>query len=246
MLVEQNLNSLNDLSESMLPSVHIGSNSRSANLYIRGTGSGESQNFDQSVGIFEDDIYHGRARMSDVMLFDLDRIEILKGPQTTFFGNNAIAGAFNIVTKQPTNEFESSARALYGQDGQYTVEAAAGGPIAQTISARLAVMADGLIGWLNNESIGRNVPGENNIGGRLTLLSAPSDNFDATLKLEGSKTEISVPWLFRTAIARHHRHLPLRDSAKPRLHWAYRLAWRITPLLRIPASKSFWILRNIF
>lgn len=185
-LAEQNINSLNDLSETV-PSIHVGSNSRSANLYIRGTGSGESQNFDQSVGLFSDDIYQGRARVSDEMFLDLDRVEVLKGPQTTFFGNNAIAGAFNIVTNKPTDEFEGFTRELYGEDGQYAAEAAVGGPIAASLSARVALMTDGMTGWLHNETIDRDVPGENNVGGRLTLLFKPSSGLDIALKIEGSK-----------------------------------------------------------
>ena len=185
-LIWENLNSLDDLSQTM-PSVHVGSNSRSANLYIRGTGSGESQTFDQSVGVFSDDIYHGRARMSDVMLFDLDRIEVLKGPQTTFFGNNAIAGAFSIITRKPDRTFEAFTRELYGEHGQYAAEAALGGPVTGALAVRFAVMADGTDGWLHNVTLGRDVPAENNVGGRLTFLLQPGPDLDATLKIEASR-----------------------------------------------------------
>ena len=185
-LIERNLNSLNDVSE-VMPSVHVGSNSRSANLYIRGIGSGESQTFVQSVGIFTDDIYHGRARMSGETFLDLDRIEVLKGPQSTFFGNNAIAGAFNIVTKKPTDTFDASTRELYGEHGQYAVEGAVGGPLTEALSVRVAAISEGMTGWLNNETINRDVPGENNVAGRLTLLFRPGDELDTTLKIEGSK-----------------------------------------------------------
>lgn len=185
-LMEQNLNSLNDVSE-VMPSVHIGSNSRSANLYIRGIGSGESQTFVQSVGIFTDDIYHGRARMSGETFLDLDRIEVLKGPQSTFFGDNAIAGAINIVTKKPTDTFDASTRELYGEHGQYAAEGAMGGPLTETLSARVAAISDGVEGWLHNESIDRDVPGGNNVAGRLTLQLRPGDEIETTLKVEGSR-----------------------------------------------------------
>ncbi len=185
-LVQHNVNTLGDLSE-MMPSIHVGPNSRSANLYIRGTGSGESQNFDQSVGVFSDDIYHGRARMSDVTFFDLDRIEVLKGPQSTFFGNNAIAGAFNIVTRKPADELEVSSRALYGEHGRYVAEAALGAPFTGAFLIRIAGISDGTTGWLWNDAIGRSVPGENNVGGRLTALFKPTGESEITFKAEGSK-----------------------------------------------------------
>ena len=185
-LTEQNLNSLNDVSE-IMPSVHVGSNSRSANIYIRGTGSGESQTFAQSVGIFEDDISHGRARMSGATFLDLNRIEVLKGPQSTFFGNNAIAGAFNIVTNRPTDELDASTRELYGEHNQYAVEGAVGGPLSNTLFARVAAIANGTGGWLSDESVDRNFPAENNVAGRLTLLLRPDEALDSTLKIEGSR-----------------------------------------------------------
>ena len=185
-LALRNLNSLNDVSET-IPSVHIGANGRSANLYIRGIGSGENQSFDQSVGIFSDDVYHGRARISGATLLDLDRIEVLKGPQSTFFGNNAIAGAYNIVTKKPGDEVEASMRGLYGEHGDYAAEGAIGGPVSHTFAVRVAASFNGTAGWLRNEGIGRNIPGENSIAGRVSLRFTPSNELDLTLKAEGSK-----------------------------------------------------------
>ncbi|HVW67924.1 MAG TPA: TonB-dependent receptor, partial [Steroidobacteraceae bacterium] len=183
-LVERNLDSLADLAETV-PGVHIGVGARSDDLYIRGIGSGNNQSFDQSVGTFIDDIYHGRSRESTAAFLDLDRVEILKGPQSTFFGNNAIAGAFNVITRKPTSDFDGSIRALYGQDGQYAVEGAAGGPIvADKLAVRAAAIWDGMNGWLENQG-GQHVPGERNEAGRLTLLFTPSDDLEATLKTEG-------------------------------------------------------------
>ena len=122
-LADHNLNSLVDLSQTCR-ALHVSAGAASSDMYIRGIGSGDQQSFDQSVGTFVDDIYHGRARSSTDMFFDIDRIEVLKGPQSTFFGNNAIAGALNIVTNKPTDTFDASARALYGIYGQYAFESA--------------------------------------------------------------------------------------------------------------------------
>src|SRR5262245_28021514 len=114
-LAQQNINSLVDVAQ-ITPSLHIGISGRTNELYIRGIGSGANQSFDQSVGVFIDDIYHGRSRSSAMTFIDLERVEVLKGPQSTFFGNNAIAGALSIVTQKPTPEYEGFARGLYGQD----------------------------------------------------------------------------------------------------------------------------------
>ena len=184
----QNLQSLGDLSRT-IPSVHIGNNGRSNDLYIRGIGSGINSSFDQSVGTFIDGIYHGRSRFTAATFLDLDRVEILKGPQSTFFGNNSIAGAFNIVTAKPTREFEASTRALYGDDGLYTVEAGASGPLGDQFALRGALTFNGQDGWLENLGAGPDAPKEDNAGARFSLLYAPSNSLDVTLKAEGSRNK---------------------------------------------------------
>jgi len=185
-LVTQNLDSLTTLSQT-IPSIQVSPAGRGDNLYIRGIGSNQGQSFDQAVGLFIDDIYHGRSRISASTFLDLDRVEVLKGPQSIFFGNNAIAGAVNIVARKPTDSFEATARLLYGQHGQYAVEGTASGPLTNTLSARIALTANGLRGWMDNINTGDKAPDENNGAARVTLLYKPTENFDATLKVEGAK-----------------------------------------------------------
>src|SRR5882762_5906458 len=167
-LAQQNHNSLEELTQTV-PAVHIsaGADQNGSNsIFIRGIGSGSDPSFDQSVAVFTDDIYKGRSRMSEAAFLDLDRIEVLKGPQTTFFGNNAIAGALNIVTKKPGDHFDAWSRALYGMFGQYAVEGAVSGPITDTFGARLAVTRNGDDrGWIENVSLGEHAPRINNLAG---------------------------------------------------------------------------------
>ena len=189
-LAEQNHTTLEELSQTV-PSVHVGTGGLSSDLYIRGVGSGENPGFDQSVATFVDDIYHGKSRLSGATFLDLERIEILKGPQSTFFGDNAIAGALNIVTKKPGGQFEGSGRALYGMFGQYAVEGAAGGPLTDALGVRLAVTRSGESGWIKNVNTGRDAPVQNNLAGRLTVVYKPIEDLDATLKVEGSRHRTS-------------------------------------------------------
>lgn len=185
-LAEQNLTTLIGVAR-LSPSVHVGTGARSNELYIRGIGSGVNQSFDQSVGIFVDDIYHGRSRMNDTAFFDLERAEILKGPQSTFFGNNAIAGAFNIVTRKPAKALEAQTRAFYAPDAeQYAFEGAIGGPITDRFGMRLAAIYNASDGWLENVATGRKQPEEKNYGARLTFDFTPNEDLAATLKLETS------------------------------------------------------------
>lgn len=190
MLVQQNLQSLGDVSD-YAPSVHVNSGIATNDLYIRGIGSGNNPAFDQGVGTFIDDIYHGRSRSSSADFFDLDRIEILKGPQSTFFGNNAIAGAFNLATKAPGDTFGGFARLLYGSFNDRAAEVGVDVPIAPGLSARAAVHYDGTDGWLKNVTTGGHDPKNNNFAGRFTLRYHPDDDLDIKLKVQKSVNDSS-------------------------------------------------------
>jgi iron complex outermembrane recepter protein len=185
-LVQQNLNSLLTVSQTV-PSLHIDEAGRSNEMYIRGIGSGQNQGFDQSVGTFIDDVYHGRSRTSVGTFLDVDRIEVLKGPQTTFFGNNAIAGALSIVTRKPGDTFDASARALWAPNiGQYVVEAAVGGPITDSFGVRVAGTVNEQNGWLKNVSTGDEAPDQDDKAVRVTFAYKPTETLDATLKIDAS------------------------------------------------------------
>jgi outer membrane receptor protein involved in Fe transport len=174
-----------------VPALHIAAAGPSHEMYIRGIGSGQNQSFDQSVGTFIDDIYHGRSRISATSFLDLERIEVLKGPQSTFFGNNAIAGALNIVTRKPGDVLSGSVRALYGQHGQFAIEGGVGGPLTDQLGARIAAIYTGVDGWIHNVTTGQDAPRERNWAARLTLSYKPVSELDALLKLEGSENKRS-------------------------------------------------------
>ena len=193
-LAEQNFNSFDALAET-LPGVHVGNSagSFSNDLYIRGIGSGiggGNTSFDQSVSMFDDDIYHGRSRLSGATFLDIDQVEILKGPQSTFFGNNAIAGALNITTRKPGDTFDGWARALYGMYGQYAAEGAVTLPISDTLAVRAAATFNGGSGWIKNIDTGSDAPDVGNKAGRITGVYRATSDLDVTLKIEGSDNRV--------------------------------------------------------
>ncbi len=203
-IAQQNLNTVVALAEQN-PSIHVEATGRNTEYFIRGTGSGDNQSFDQSVGTFIDDIYHGRSRASSASFLDLDHVEVLKGPQSTFFGNNAIAGAFNIVTKKPSDHLEGWGRALISptsgeNGGQYAVEGALNVPLTQDLSIRVTGTANGLAGYLHNVVTGKRGYAEHNGAVRGTLRYAPGDGFDVTLKGEYSHS-LRTPGLVGRQVA---------------------------------------------
>jgi outer membrane receptor protein involved in Fe transport len=187
-IATQNLPTMTALAQTV-PSVRISEGGRSSAFFIRGIGSAENQSLDQSVGTFVDGVYHGRSRATTGLLLDVDRVEILKGPQSTFFGNNAIGGAFSIVTKKPGQRTDGWVRGLLSprggtHGGQYALEGAASLPFNNDLSLRLAGTYNGQRGWLLNRNDHMRVPNQENYAVRATLAYAPSDTFDLTLKAE--------------------------------------------------------------
>src|SRR5271170_3956460 len=193
-LVQQNINSLDEVA-GIAPSVHVAQGVATDEVYMRGIGSGSNPSFDQAVGTFIDDIYHGRSRSSAADFFDLDRIEILKGPQSTFFGNNAIAGAFNLTTNQPGNVAEGNAQILYGMHNDRAGDIAATVPLSEQLSARVAVHYDGSNGWLDNVDLGTTGPTVNDIAARVTILYKPSEDLDIKLKVQDGQNRASGSYL---------------------------------------------------
>ena len=117
-LQDSGINNLANLDE-YTPNLMVtpGPSSRSTSFRIRGIGSaGTNSGIDPSVGIFLDGVYQGRAGMSISDLVDVERVEILRGPQGTLYGKNTAAGALSVITKRPSGEFESLMELSYDTD----------------------------------------------------------------------------------------------------------------------------------
>lgn len=111
-----------------------------AQLYIRGIGSNIfSVGVDQSVATHIDGVYTGRANMGLTQFLDIDRVEILRGPQGTLYGRNATGGAINIISRAPTDDFEGYVSGLVGSFDRIDLRGALSGPLSENLSARVAV-----------------------------------------------------------------------------------------------------------
>jgi outer membrane receptor protein involved in Fe transport len=174
-----------------LPNMHISESAIGDKLFIRGIGSGINAGFEQSVGMFIDGVYHGRSLQTRSQFLDIERVEVLRGPQSTFFGYNTIAGALNITTRGPTEELSGYVTSFHETEHhEYHVEGAASGALSDTLALRVAGLASGLDGWVTNLNTGQSEGDEKNRAGRTILRFTPNGVFDAALKLETGRFDV--------------------------------------------------------
>jgi len=104
-------------------------------LYIRGVGStNDSAGADPAVAVFVDDVYMGRPSAVSTDLYDLERIEVLRGPQGTLYGRNSAGGTLNIFTKKPQQEFESKVGVTVGTDSLFNIRGYVNGGITDNVA----------------------------------------------------------------------------------------------------------------
>lgn len=187
-LEQAGLRSLNDVT-ARLPNVQITSGAIVDNVVIRGVGSGTNGGFEQAVATFVDGVYRSRSRSTRTALFDVDRIEVLKGPQTTFFGANVIAGAINITTRRPGSTPSYNVSALYTPDtGEYSFEGGFSTPLSDTLGVRVAGRASGMDGYVRNTVTGEDGPDERATQGRIALAWRPTDAIDVDFRFDAGRS----------------------------------------------------------
>ena len=185
------INTLDELTF-LTPSVTVTNAQAATNLFIRGVGSGQNYGFEQSVGIFVDGVHLSRGRSARGLFFDLERVEVLKGPQGLLFGKNVVAGAFSLVTRKPTEEWEGNLTGAWTPkyDGR-EFSGFASGPLSENFSIRLAGKYCKIDGYINNT-----LPDVPNPGGleefilRGTARWRPMDNLVATFKAETTQLDV--------------------------------------------------------
>lgn len=181
---DQGISSLEELTYHV-PNVQISEAAVSTNVFIRGVGSGVNYGFEQSVGTFIDGVYYGRSRSVRNPFLDIERVELLKGPQGVVFGKNTIAGSLNITTRRPGNEPEASIGLNW--DPEHDATALTGvlsGPISDTLSGRLVGRLADSEGYIDNSLTSDTEPNRDEWALRGVMEWVPDDNFTARLKVE--------------------------------------------------------------
>jgi len=151
-------------------------------IFIRGVGTtNDSGGSDPAVAVFLDDVYLGRPGGAAMDLYDIERIEILRGPQGTLYGKNAAGGAINVFTRKPQQEFEAKAGATVGSDSLYKVGAYVNGSISDNVAGKLVVNWQTRDGYANNITTGQELEDDDTTSVRGQLLITPTDRIDILL-----------------------------------------------------------------
>src|SRR5688572_8713359 len=155
-------------------------------LIVRGIGTSTgNEAFEQAVAAFSDGVYYGRDNLSQGAVFDLERVEVVRGPQPTFAGQSATAGAINVITRKPGDVWEGGLNMAYGSDEESSFDVAAGGPLTDNFGIRVSGRYYELDDAGYTSIIGDVPQGvKENKAARVIAAWAPTDNLDFTFKLE--------------------------------------------------------------
>lgn len=140
---------------------------------------------DPSIAMYVDGVYQGRGGtgMQVNALYDVDRVEIIKGPQATLFGRSSIGGAISILTNQPGKEFQGSTDLGFGERGRVQLRGAVNLPVSETLGLRLAADVEHQDGYIKNLNGGDRLQAQDIRAARLTTRYSGFDNVTATLKI---------------------------------------------------------------
>ena len=176
----------------LVPSLNFSSpNPRNTAFTIRGLGSSviaisqANDGLEPGVGFYVDQVYHGRPASAAFDFADIERIEVLRGPQGTLFGKNTTAGAISITSRAPTFQAEGGAEVSLGDYAYYQGKGYVAGPLfADSVAGRLSVAVTERGGVLRTATGGARVNDVNNVALRGQLLFVPSEKFKVRLSAD--------------------------------------------------------------
>jgi outer membrane receptor protein involved in Fe transport len=161
------------------------------NFRIRGIGvDAVAQSSDAGVGIHQNDVPLGANRLLEAEFFDMERVEVLRGPQGTLYGRNATGGVFNAITAKPVlDEYQGSATVTLGNYDTLKYRGMLNVPIGDKLAVRVAGSALERSGYATNTVTGQAIDGRELFGVRGSILFEPTDNFRATFIVEHFEEE---------------------------------------------------------
>jgi iron complex outermembrane recepter protein len=172
-----------------VPNMNIDAPTADSNVryFLRGVGTQDFNTLATSpIALYVDDVYLGSTIANSVNLFDMERVEVLLGPQGTLWGKNTTGGAINFISAHPTQALAASGSAGYGNHGERFAEAMVNVPLTPTLAARAAFTYSGRDAWITNLAPDgpHNLDAFSKTGGRLSFQWTPNDAVSGYLKGE--------------------------------------------------------------
>lgn len=181
-----NVGKLNQL----VPSVQFYStNPRNSQINIRGLGAPfglTNDGIEQGVGLYVDGVYFARPASAVMDFIDIERVEVLRGPQGTLYGKNTTSGAINVTTRAPEFTPSTDVELSYGNLGYFQAKATTTGPLTDTLAYRVSFSGTQRDGVLWNTATQDDLNDISNIGARAQLLWRPSDTLDVKLSADNT------------------------------------------------------------
>lgn len=197
MIADAHLSDLSSI-EAMTPNLNLTAStdgsSGGINAFIRGVGQNDQViTTDPGVGIYVDGVYISRTVGSNLEFNDIERLEVLRGPQGTLFGKNTIGGAINVVTRKPSGETSFNVEATVGEYGYKGISAYAETSLGDNLAASVALLKKDSDGWQKRQ--GTDSGADDMWGVRAHLLWTPSDTFSSHLVIDNTdKDQQTAPW----------------------------------------------------
>lgn len=167
--------------------------SNATNIYIRGVGQPDAlQTFDPAVGVYVDDVYYARIRGTQFDLLDLERVEVLRGPQGTLYGKNTIGGALKLVSRRPGQEFRARGSVAYGSYDMIDVQGAVSGPITDQLAFGISALHSERGGYVTNPVTDAEYNDKNTTAFRAALAWDPTDSLRIDLTADYSHDDAGL------------------------------------------------------
>ena len=162
--------------------------------FMRGVGLNDFGVLNQGpIAAYTDQTYISSNAAQIFQLLDVERVEVLRGPQGTLYGRNATGGAVNYVSRRPTLEWDGWARAGGGSWGSTKLEGAVGGPIGDKTAFRVSLLKSDSDGWMKNRLTGNDQQGIDELAWRVLLESEATENLNILVNVHGGKTQSDSP-----------------------------------------------------
>lgn len=173
----------------------FGGASNTAAIYIRGIGQKEFlPTTEPGVGLYVDGVYIARSVGAILELIDIERVEVLRGPQGTLYGRNTIGGAINITTRKPTEEFAGDLEVAGGSDNYFNVHGSLNVGLADNLFASAQIASSQQDGYVDRTD-GLDLGDDDTLTGRIALRWIASDDVEVNFSLDATRDEENGPAL---------------------------------------------------